>query len=72
MIRNRRLAARKAAAASTTPSKSIYERVTGKKNPAWADKAFNEKQFPSIAERMAPKLKKVGSYLRERAMKKLK
>ena len=32
--------------------KSVYESLTGKKNPKWADKAYNEKQFPSLAERM--------------------
>ena len=34
---------------------SLYEKLSGQKNPKWADKVYNDAQFPSIAERLFPK-----------------
>ena len=35
--------------------KSLFERMTGRKNPAWADKVYNSREFPSLYERITGK-----------------
>lgn len=35
--------------------KSLYEKMSGRKNPAWADKVYNSREFPSLYERITGK-----------------